>query len=42
MSALVEVHNRRELDVAVAAGALDWPLVVLAGVGVAIVRHRRA
>ena len=30
------------LAAAVAAGALDWPLVVLAGVGVAIVRHRRA
>jgi hypothetical protein len=27
---------------AVAVGALDWPLVLLAGVGVAIVRHRRA
>jgi hypothetical protein len=27
---------------AVATGALDWPLVLLAGVGVAIVRHRRA
>lgn len=27
---------------AVAAGALDWPLVLLAGVGVAIVRHKRA
>jgi hypothetical protein len=23
-------------------GALDWPLVLLTGVGVAIVRHRRA
>ena len=27
---------------AVATGALDWPLVLLAGVGVAIVRHRGA
>jgi hypothetical protein len=27
---------------AVATGALDWPLVLLTGVGVAIVRHRRA
>jgi hypothetical protein len=27
---------------AVATGAVDWPLVLLAGVGVAIVRHRRA
>ena len=27
---------------AVAVGALDWPLVLLTGVGVAIVRHRRA
>ena len=27
---------------AVATGAVDWPLVLLAGVGMAIVRHRRA
>lgn len=27
---------------AVAVGALDWPVVLLAGVGVTIVRHRRA
>ena len=27
---------------AVAVGALDWPLVLLTGVGVAIIRHRRA
>jgi hypothetical protein len=30
------------LATAVAVGALDWPLVLLTGVGVAIVRHRRA
>ncbi len=30
------------LAAALAAGALDWPLVLLAGVGVAIVRHKRA
>jgi hypothetical protein len=30
------------LATAVAVGALDWPLVLLAGVGVAIARHRRA
>jgi hypothetical protein len=27
---------------AVAVGALDWPLVLLTGVGVAIARHQRA
>ena len=27
---------------AVAVGALDWPLALLADIGVAIVRHRRA
>ena len=27
---------------AVAGGALDWPLVLLTGVGVAIARHQRA
>ena len=26
----------------VAVGALDWPLVLLTGVGVAIARHQRA
>ncbi|MGO9583449.1 MAG: hypothetical protein ACLP36_11615 [Acidimicrobiales bacterium] len=30
------------LATAVAVGALDWPLVLLAGVGVAMARHRRA
>jgi len=30
------------LATAVAVGALDWPIVLLAGVGVAMVRHRRA
>ena len=30
------------LATAVAVGALDWPLVLLAGLGVAIARHRRA
>jgi hypothetical protein len=29
------------LATAVAVGALDWPLVLLAGVGVAMARHRR-
>jgi hypothetical protein len=27
---------------ALAVGAVDWPLALLAGVGVAIARHRRA
>jgi|GEM_PF-1245371 hypothetical protein len=39
---VVKVGFYGGLAAAVAAGALDWPLVVLAGVGVAIVRHRRA
>ena len=30
------------LATAAVVGALDWPLVLLAGVAVAIVRHRRA
>ncbi len=30
------------LAAAVVAGAVEWPLVLLAGVGVAIARHRRA
>jgi len=30
------------LATAVAVGALDWPLVLLAGVGVAMARHQRA
>jgi hypothetical protein len=30
------------LATAAVVGALDWPLVLLTGVGVAIVRHRRA
>jgi hypothetical protein len=29
------------LATAVAVGALDWPLVLLAGIGVAMARHRR-
>ena len=39
---VVKVGFYGGLAAAVAAGALDWPLVVMAGVGVAIVRHRRA
>ena len=30
------------LATAAVVGALDWPLVLLAGVGVAMARHRRA
>jgi hypothetical protein len=30
------------LGAAVALGAVDWPLAVLVGAGVAIARHRRA
>ena len=30
------------LGAAVAIGAVDWPLAVLVGAGVAIARHRRA
>jgi hypothetical protein len=30
------------LATAVVVGALDWPLILLAGVGVAMARHRRA
>ncbi|MGO9333080.1 MAG: hypothetical protein ACLQCU_03325 [Acidimicrobiales bacterium] len=39
---VVKVGFYGGLAAAVAAGALDWPLVLLAGVGVAIARHRRA
>ncbi|MFZ2057974.1 MAG: hypothetical protein WAV54_11275 [Acidimicrobiales bacterium] len=39
---VVKVGFYGGLAAAVATGALDWPLVLLAGVGVAIARHRRA
>ena len=39
---VVKVGFYGGLATALAVGALDWPLVLLAGVGVAIARHRRA
>jgi hypothetical protein len=39
---VVKVGFYGGLAAAVAAGAVEWPLALLAGVGVAIVRHRRA
>ena len=39
---VVKVGFYGGLAAAVATGALDWPLVLLAGVGVAVARHQRA
>jgi hypothetical protein len=39
---VVKVGFYGGLVAAVAVGAVDWPLALLVGVGVAITRHRRA
>jgi len=39
---VVKVGFYGGLAAAVAAGAVDWPIALLAGLGVAIIRHKQA